>query len=96
MNKNKRIITTTEAYLNLAHHQAFSQGMQELRSLFRERFRPYDDNGMPRQFYCSIYKRWRDFEYETWCEIDSAFDVAIKEEEEVVEYWNEKVNEEDK
>jgi len=92
---SKRIITTTESYLERSHHFAFLQGMQELKSLFREKFRPYDENGEPRQFYCSIYEEWQDFEYETWCEIDSAFHKRMKEEEEVLEYWNKRVNEEE-
>tara|TARA_Y100000004_G_scaffold159408_1_gene186271 strand:+ start:115 stop:393 length:279 start_codon:yes stop_codon:yes gene_type:complete len=86
----KRIIN------NVAYHSAYLQGMQELRSLFREKFRPYDENGEPRQFYCEIYERWQDFEYETWCEVDSVFHERIKKEEELVRYWKERMNEVDK
>ena len=95
---DKRIITKDEniTATNIAHFSSFLCGMEELRAIFRERFRPYDENGEPRQFYCSINERWQDFEYETWCEIDSVFHERIKKEEELVRFWKERMNKEDK
>ena len=83
----------------VAHISSMLSGMIELKALFREKFWPYGDDGNPRQWYCEIYERWRDLEYETWCAIDSVFHERIKEEEETLRIVEAKIkakmNEED-